>query len=431
MKAVWIRCAVYLFILAGLVSVRYARAGEIDVLLDVLVDKGVISASEAQSIRTETYDRMQAEKQKDRQATQEEIKKTVSEGLNKTMPVLSKTKFSGDMRVRYQTSETTKTTQTNAGLYRLRLRYGFEMPVNDQVIMGFRMASGSSADPSSTNQTFDNAFSKRALWIDRAYIQYTGPSWLSMTGGKMPNPFFTTDLVWDPDIVPEGFLAASTPAISGSTIKPFVYLGYFPVQENSSGVFDASLYAAQIGLTVAPFGKPLKIGIGTYNFTKLKGQKLASVSPNYVKTTNTLDGTGAFVYDYTPVQYVVEYIPWTFHLADHALPVKLYADFVTNTESGVKDGNGWLYGIKIGDVKKLWDFQVDYNYRKLEADAIPAFISDSDFHNGGTNCKGHKVNIKMGLGKNVALGATYFSTKAITGMRNDFNMWQIDFESKF
>jgi hypothetical protein len=37
----------------------------------------------------------------------------------------------------------------------------------------------------------------------------------------------------------------------------------------------------------------------------------------------------------------------------------------------------------------------------------------------------------MGLGKNTALGATYFTTKAASGEKNDFNMWQIDFEAKF
>jgi len=416
MKVKWMKFAACFFILAGLVLIRNARADEMDMLLDKLVEKGILTTAEAQQVKVET---------------QEEMKKTVVQGINETMPVLSQTKFTGDLRLRYQTSETTTTSETKTGIYRLRLRYGFETPINDWFKIGFRMASGSSADPSSTNQTEQDAFSKRALWIDRAYVQYTPLPWLGITGGKMPNPFYTTDLVWDSDIVPEGLLATFTPSIPGGAIKPFACLGYFPVQEDKAGVYDASLYAAQVGLTAMPFGKPLKVAVGTYNFTKLKGQKRDVISPNYKKEGNTLDGTGAFVYDYTPIQYGAEYTPWTFDLAGHAMPVKVYVDFVDNTASGVRDTAGRLYGIKIGDVQKLWDFQVDYNYRKLEADAIPVFISDSDFHGGGTNSEGSKVNIKMGLGRNAALGVTYFDTRAVSGAKNDFNLSQIDFEAKF
>ena len=60
-------------------------------------------------------------------------------------------------------------------------------------------------DMTSANQTFD-MFDKYAIWVDRAYAQWTPKAvkGLSVTAGKMPNPWETSDLVWDPDISPDG-----------------------------------------------------------------------------------------------------------------------------------------------------------------------------------------------------------------------------------
>ena len=77
------------------------------------------------------------------------------------------------------------------------------------------------------------------------------------------------------------------------------------------------------------------------------------------------------------------------------------------------------------------DFELNYNYRTLEGDAIPVFMSDSDFHDGGTNSKGSKITAKLGIGKNTSIGATYITSKVDSGSKKDFNLWQIDFETKF
>jgi hypothetical protein len=56
----------------------------------------------------------------------------------------------------------------------------------------------------SANQTLGNAYGKGSINLGLAYLQWRPADWVTITGGKMRNPLYTTDLVWDPDINPEG-----------------------------------------------------------------------------------------------------------------------------------------------------------------------------------------------------------------------------------
>ena len=44
-----------------------------------------------------------------------------------------------------------------------------------------------------------------ALFLGRVFLKTDPFPWLSLEGGRIPNPFITTRMVWDPDINPEGF----------------------------------------------------------------------------------------------------------------------------------------------------------------------------------------------------------------------------------
>ena len=78
-------------------------------------------------------------------------------------PVLPKwlddLKFSGDLRLRYQGECFSGRNTKNRNRARFRLRFGVKKTwLDDQMEVGFRLASGSSDDPTSTNQTFDDHF---------------------------------------------------------------------------------------------------------------------------------------------------------------------------------------------------------------------------------------------------------------------------------
>ena len=59
----------------------------------------------------------------------------------------------------------------------------------------------------------------------------------------------------------------------------------------------------------------------------------------------------------------------------------------------------------------LW--QGKFNYRRLERDAWPDFLPDSDFYGGNTNAKGWEFEFVMGLHKNVTLGLDYYNAELI------------------
>ena len=68
-------------------------------------------------------------------------------------------------------------------------------PTTGTAIAGVAVKKGSVV----TNVNFGDA-----LFVGRVFLKYQPADWLTLTGGKITNPFRTTRMVWDPDINPEG-----------------------------------------------------------------------------------------------------------------------------------------------------------------------------------------------------------------------------------
>mgnify|MGYP001056851727 CR=1 FL=1 len=135
------------------------------------------------------------------------------------------------------------------------------------------------------------------------------------------------------------------------------------------------------------------------------------------------------------------------------LPVKLHADLAINSEAespnrlpvtpgqvaptlfADENNFGWMVGFQVGKASKPGQWQVSYDYRDLQPDAVLGALTDADFGGGGTDAKGHKVSLAYCLSKNVTLGATFFCDKQdihthATG--NDFyHRLQLDLMVKF
>ena len=64
--------------------------------------------------------------------------------------------------------------------------------VGPTVEAGIRLASGNNNDLRSTNQDLDNYFTKKDIWLDRAYINWhpANVPGLKMYGGRMAQPWF-------------------------------------------------------------------------------------------------------------------------------------------------------------------------------------------------------------------------------------------------
>ena len=87
----------------------------------------------------------------------------------------------------------------------------------------------------------------------------------------------------------------------------------------------------------------------------------------------------------------------------------------------------------MGDAKvsNFGDWQLKYNYRRLEADAWPEFLSDSDFFFGATNVKGSEFEFIWGLAKGVNVSVDYYTAAKFIGSDLEQDLLQLDLNVKW
>ncbi len=373
-------------------------------LEDLLFEKGVITKDEAASVQ----------------------KKKISSALDRIT-------FSGDIRLRHE-SFYQDSGAADRHRQRFRLRLGADLKL-ETVTVGIRLASGT-GEQTSTNQSFDNLFSQKPLWIDRAYVRWQPERarWLSLTGGRMPNPFFTvysSDVFWDDDLNPEGVAEHMT--FKAGDADLFVNLAQLVLDEDSSGTPDTDqwLYGQQVGVKVSPTRTvQTTLAIAYYNAVNVQNNNLGqtvcqsgnsrSQAACPTSTTQTADLTTGNVTTTTTQSRLIN----DYNVADvtamvgfkvMALPVSVMADYVTNTADTVlspggveTENSGYQAGLILGKAGDPQTWEMAYFYKRLGTDATLADIADSDFGTGGTARKGHIVWAAYNPNKAVQLKAKYF-----------------------
>ncbi|MCD6352983.1 MAG: putative porin [Proteobacteria bacterium] len=395
-----------LFIFVLFLSAPSSYAGEVDILIKKLVEKGVLSPGEAQQILTET---------------KEETRKQIAKGESDLLPKwVQNTKFKGDLRLRYQWQDREEKKARHRG--RVRFRFGAETKVLNDLKVGFRLASGGT-DPRSTNQTFQDSFSSKGINLDMAYAQWEPTGWFSLIGGKFKNPLWRpSDLIWDGDINPEGG-AAHFNYKASKQLGLFANAGFFILDEVKSSGDDPLLWIIQPGFNWKINDKAtLKAALSYYGFSNVEGHEL-----DHSEDTNTRAASGGLKYDFDSIVLSAELgtKPGFINYAG------IFGDYVNNTDPS-DDDSAWLIGLKFGDkkVKKKGQWQAKYSYRRVERDSILDTFPDSDFFSGKTNVKGHEGAIECGLAKNVSLGLDYYHTEELHGNIEE-DLLQFDWKVKF
>jgi hypothetical protein len=409
-----------------------AQAGEMDVLLNKLVEKGILNAQEAQAIRTETQEEVAKEKAR---APAPDI--SVPEWTRKI-------KMNGDVRFRTQTDWGKLLDPAHSEVReRIRARFGIDGKVNDEITAGGRLVTGSSSDARSTNITLGNGtgdFQKTQVWFDKYYIEYK-PNYRYLKGsdfwfGKFSNPFVNTPLLWDDDINPEGIaIQYMSPSFNvGGLPDTRLYGngGMLWLQEIQKADTDPMMWGAQAGLIskIYPdWGTALNVGAAYYDITRMKNRNwgTGSAGTNSLQTAGDAGNNRAYIgtlkYDYDLLDLIVRLDNkklFGMDLPNHGF----YGDFLYN--GGASSGNtGYLLGAYLGNskIEKFGDWYVWFEWRNLERDAAPDILPDSDFTGfsqsgvpagGGTNGRGFKTGIQFGLLKNTWLNLDYYWTEPIT-----------------
>jgi outer membrane murein-binding lipoprotein Lpp len=342
--------------------------------------------------------------------------------------------FYGDTRFRYEHTsydDFQGTSKTGKDRFRVRLRFGVRSQIHPDVELGFRMVSGADDDPTSTNQTMGNYFAEYAKWgVDRAYVKWTpgmvtGRS-LEFEFGKVPQPFLTTNTVWDGDVVPEGAFLKYT-FNKGGSWQPFVLGAFMTVEQ--AGEFSNNVYAP--ALQVGARGEA-----GAFRFQGAAGYtswgdlgEAGNLPPKLHGNPSYTDSSGA--------TRLSEFRVWDLYFRGSYRYSKkgalaLWGQYLRNTDaSGPYQGKDTGWGA--GAILSYDKFKCAVQYKNVEANASPGFIADSD--SGFVNRKGWIVWSAYKLWKYGAVKVSYFSTEpedaSIPGAFNKSQTFFTDFVFKF
>lgn len=369
----------------------------------------------------------------------------------------------------------TANTQEDRNRLRLRARLGLLARVSDEWSAGIRLATGSETDRVSTNQTLGQDFNKYAFHVDRAYLKYEPAEWLSLYGGRIPNPWFSTDLVWDEDLSFEGVAATVRPVLAEGAVRPFLTVGAFPIREsNPTASGSRWMQGVQAGAKLRlGHRSQLTLGAALYRFDGIEGKLEADPNLSYVPEFGQYEygrglrqkGNTLF---YTDSRRTDGEAPQIWGLASRFRPLNLTAsldlahfdpvhviltaDYVKNTQfdrnemqrrTGLRitDGKdyGYQYRLTVGmpKLENQHDWQASFSYRYLGSDAVLDAFTDSDFGLGGTNLKGYQVAFQYGVQQNAWLGLRWLSAESIdsfapqTSYRYAVDVLQADVNVRF
>lgn len=390
-------------IAAGAAS--FAQAQDSGPLIDALIRKGVLTDQEGEELRAELL---------------RDFGTTSAGKLEVSSPV-TRFKISGDMRLREQIESQTPTSNTAVSNERNRFRFRFRL--NGDVTLqkgwtaGFAFETAQSGD--SGNQTFENGGDDYALFLARAYIGY---EWNDFTfvGGKQKNIFYTTDLIWDSDINPQGLTEQYKWALSDAGSVTF-RAGQLVMDDNNETVsgtngddawmfYQQAEFAQKLGSAVT-----LKVAPG-YQFYNASTISLSTNESPFNGTTENLH---------------ILLLPGEVSFADlggAGRGLKLYWDIAYNTKADERvseaygqpasvdsDPLAWLVGLSyaFGSGKSAGDWKVSADYREIGLGSIDPNINDSDFAFSNLNQKGIKVSGSYNLNDFTSINATYFNTKEL------------------
>ena len=374
-------------------------------------------------------------------------------------------------------------TQEDYTRTRLRFRFGATAKVSDTVSAGLRISTGNTSGPTSTNQTLGQGLNKYALVLDRGFVTFNPSPVLTLTGGRIANPFFSTDLVWADDLNFEG-IAANYTHTHTPILKSSLTAGWFPLRtENPLQTTARDLKGLQAGLTwrFAP-SSDIRLGAAIYNYRGIEGQLETDTRygppsasdyatryeyPNGLRQRgNTMFVVNALAdplagttywglasdfreFNLTGSMDIAKFDP---------VHVVLTGDYVKNMgfdreKMAVRSGSaiidaknyGYLGRLTVGypAMSRWGDWNVSLAYRWLGSDAVLDAFTNSDFGMGGTNNKGYILGGNFGIDKNAWVSVRWMASQLISSMapkvaastaaptKLSVDLLQIDLNAKF
>jgi hypothetical protein len=421
-------------------------------VLDLLVRKGVITDKEAEETQA--------------QAEKETAKAIEANSKLKVSSFVKAFDLYGDIRMRseYFGVETVPDVPADDWRYmpptddrlrfRGRARIGTNISFQDWGKVGVRLTTSPDKDPVSTNQTFQDTFTKKEVYFDLFCAQLTPPwaNWFTVTVGKMNNPIwqphFASPMEYDFDVTPEG-LAEQISLKLGPKQEWRVFGNFLqaPLDEVGASSADPMLYEFQAGVEADLGPVEFTVAGGAYFTQNLddmgiqnSGLPAASASPNRGNLAgfNPILGGNTYADDFS-VAYGRADVAWAFSekpFLGTPCVLTFSGEYMKNLGGRFEDERFHDTGIAVvdpdqteaytaqvafGKAKKTGEWQLAYQYKHLEADATWDAVTDSDWGYGGTDRRGHVVKLAYNMREWWQLGFAAFVTEKISHRLNSGN----------
>ncbi|CAB3740054.1 hypothetical protein A7P25_11630 [Achromobacter xylosoxidans] len=378
---------------------------------------------------------------------------------------------------------------------RIRARLGVRADISESWTAGIRLATGSDDSPVSTSQTLGGGMGKKDIWLDQAYLTYRPAKWATVTGGRIANPFESTDMLFSNDLNFDGIAAIFKQPLEGRDVTLFGTLGAFSTEYGSNGWNSSSfsegksedkwLLAAQAGADWKIDNRnSLRGALAYYHFDNIAGKRSSACSPwagqencdtdwsrpAFMQkgntlfllrniTSNPLDPANTPQPQYVGLASKFDLLDlnlrWDTRVFD-GLGLRLNANYLRNLayskskmasrsqgqlvnnvgENGdIESGpNAWMLQATLGrsyDLKEKGDWLAFVGYKYIQPDALPDAFNDSSFHQGGTNARGYYIGGGYAFDKNVYGVLRWMSTREIYGAPLSIDTMQFEINARF
>ena len=419
-------------LLMAIVGVN-AEEPELDPLLELLVEQGVITLEQALAVQVE-YDRRRAAGQPSAVVPPPpDPAKEPAPPLMVEAPPPEETKdekwydrfdFKGDLRLRGEFFWVDGISSNDRReRFRARIRPGIYTDITEWMEVGLQLRSGDPVDPVSDNSSFDGGFSLIPISISEGFAGFHFGETLDLTIGKFDpkNKWIVTDMQWDDDVTVEG-------AMEELSFGPLKIDFYQYLLEEDKSTRDAYLLGGQV------YGKFGSDSVGTFTVGAgydewVRPQMVADLTMSGKlhgnRVTNLLDDSDQLISEF---KIANAFATWNWGKSDR-WPIKfsLFGYLNTGAEGHGKDNDtGYFVRLQIGDYKKKGQMMFRASRYYSEPDALFYVFAQSDT-TMASDVDGYRLDFRLGYVKKSYFNFTWYHTKPVYSLFPDMDRLQVDY----
>ena len=451
-------------------------------IVNALVSKGVLTEEEGALLTKGRTDEAAGQAK----ALKKAGKVTVSDAIDNAT-------IYGNMRFREEVRTGSGNTATNitADQKRTRSRGKFELGVSTTAgnwYTDVAITTGSDSSARSDNFTFGGASSsvagtscptcnagynpKETIFLKRAMLGVKATDWLTLEGGRMKNPLYTTAMMWDADYTVSGLNEKFNFKVKDTEL--FATLGQWAHYKMDRSIVDnysngttpvtgttGEIYAFQGGFKTAlvenKASAKAALTYYVYGSEKARGIFVPGLA-NAAVASGQYGVNNLNIFEMpAEVNYMIS----------DSIGMRVYGDYAINTDAdararaagvaytGSVDDTAWVLGLSLASAKDLKSFEAnkmakgDWSanlwYQEIGLFAVDPSLGDSDFMDSRLNMKGVVFKGQYNIENNVALnlsaghgsrlnglyGSAYTTGADLSLNLTKFNLLQADVTYKF